>query len=149
MKQCPKCGRKAAAYATKCKYCDARLPESSESMRQPQLQAIKCPSCGGPVNYSGGSQISKCAYCGCSMIIPGKITSQDKPEAQLPAEPTTLSSQVEKIVQGGNSATAIKLLRDQAFLRLQEAERVVEIITTGEYGDLAALILSAQKGKIN
>jgi uncharacterized Zn finger protein (UPF0148 family) len=64
---CPKCGTKTSLAASG----DAgqKNQESRPVIAPPEIQAIKCPSCGAPLKPELGEMIITCEYCGASVTL--------------------------------------------------------------------------------
>ncbi|MEO6063888.1 MAG: ribosomal protein L7/L12 [Thermoflexales bacterium] len=86
---------------------------------------IKCPNCGGPAKYDGGSDINlTCEYCGSTIIVPERMRPAG---AQRPAVlNATQIEEVNRLVGEGQSIQAIKLVREWTGLGLAEAKRLVD-----------------------
>ena len=88
---------------------------------------IKCPNCGGPARFDGGSNFNlTCEYCGSTIVVPEEMR-----QASLGAQSATVlnSTQIEEVtrlVGEGQTIEAIKLVRGWTGLGLAESKRLVE-----------------------
>ena len=66
---CPKCGNKVSSSGATA--TQSATPKSSERpvIAAPEIQALKCPSCGAPLKPAMGEMIITCEYCGASVTL--------------------------------------------------------------------------------
>ena len=138
MQKCPNCGRDLPTHVTHCKYCETRLPSPVAG----SLLTLLCPTCNGSLSPRVGETIVRCPYCGNTVLIPATLWAK---EEEQPLEPPTLSAQVEALVRQGREDKAVQLLRDEGLLPREEAETIVAQIVTGQYADVADLIVQARR----
>ena len=146
MKKCPHCNKEIPDYAKKCKYCDKEIP-AYEPAGGGTTTALLCPTCGGSMSYDGTSARAVCAHCGNQVVVP----SREKPgEDTVPLEEQNLplSETVERLVREGSHDRAVALLRRNLSIQQDDAERVVAIIESGEYGDAKQLFQEAMQGRL-
>jgi DNA-directed RNA polymerase subunit RPC12/RpoP len=148
MQPCPHCGQLLLESATLCKYCETRLPPQRQANHPlSPTQSFQCPSCGSPLDYDGTGKTIRCPACGNSVLVPQELwQSAEPPPATTLTEPPKLSDEVKVLVLNGEPDRAIQFLRDQLFLRREDAAEVVARIESGQYGNLSELIHQAQRG---
>ena len=146
MKKCPHCEKEVPDYARKCKYCDHAIPVFEPAGgTAPSL--MTCPSCGGGLEYDTSSSRAHCPHCGNQVVMTGREipVKEEKPveERNLP-----LSETIEQLVNEGQRERAVTLLRQNLSIQTVDAERVVEIMESGEYGDATRLFQDAMQGRL-
>jgi DNA-directed RNA polymerase subunit RPC12/RpoP len=147
MKTCPECGKNVPDHATTCKYCGHEIPESPQMTTTPSSvpdsnspYALQCPACGAALSYTEENAPVKCPYCGNAVVLPHTAD-----QARQPATGPTLSQKVEQLLAAGRTTDAIRLLRDEAFLQVSEAESLIDRIEAGHSGSVRDMILKAQR----
>ncbi len=96
-------------------------------------QPFKCPSCGGPLDYDGGSITVRCPFCTNSVIVPEELRA-GPPHGSSPApwhEQISKLAQIGQMVRAGNKIAAIKLYREAFGTGLKEAKDAVENLAAG------------------
>jgi LSD1 subclass zinc finger protein len=96
-------------------------------------QPFKCPSCGGPLDYDGGSITIRCPFCTNSVIVPEELrTSAAHHHAPTGwHEQVSKLAQIGQLVRAGNKIAAIKLYRETFGVGLKEAKDAVESLAAG------------------
>lgn len=98
------------------------------------LKALKCPSCGGPLDMpSGGARSIRCPYCGTTLHVGDEL--RDKPQAAVFSHLNTQVQSIRKLgelVRSGKKIEAIKVYREAFGVSLQEAKEAVDHLAAGE-----------------
>jgi predicted RNA-binding Zn-ribbon protein involved in translation (DUF1610 family) len=146
MKSCPNCGKDITDYAKKCKYCDYDIPTYEPVGGQDPI-ILSCPACGGGLNFDAISSTAECSHCGSKVVVPSRLRPLEE-GVRLDKRTIPLSEQVEQLVKNNKLTQAVELLRSNLSLLKGNAERVVAIIESGEYGDAKQLLIDALYGKL-
>ncbi|MEK7327783.1 MAG: hypothetical protein AAB217_21265 [Chloroflexota bacterium] len=83
------------------------------------LKEFKCPTCGAPLDYKGGPDLTiNCSFCGTPVIVPPELRTGPivEPPAPTSAAPLTVGqrpefAEIERLVREGKKIEAIKLFR--------------------------------------
>jgi DNA-directed RNA polymerase subunit RPC12/RpoP len=143
MQKCPQCGKRLPDYARKCKYCDADLPAPQPKAAPAGLKVFECPGCGAPLDYRGAGTTLECPYCRNSVIVPPELRPPEQPEEDDSPQDESMIAQVIYCVQAEQHDQAVELLCNRGSLGREEAEELVNRLSTGQDGDPAALIIEA------
>ncbi len=103
-------------------------------------QPFNCPTCGAPLNYKGGPDLTiNCSFCGTPVIVPPELRTGPmvEPPAPTSAAPLTVSqrpefAEIERLARAGNKIEAIKLFRRLTGAGLKEAKGVIDKMDRGE-----------------
>ncbi len=103
------------------------------------VQTTECPNCGAAIDFRGG-QTATCPYCHSHLTqansaVKAASASGDDADLQLDWPGVDVGEILEFIVEG-NKLDAIKSLRKQTGLDLQDAQTLVEALERGEAPDL-------------
>jgi hypothetical protein len=100
----------------------------------PQLQVLRCPSCGANLTYAQGSGPTiTCQFCGTNVVLPAEASAPASREAgQLPGGlPPDKVAQIRQFMRAGKKLEAIKLYRQLTNVGLDEAKAAVERLLYG------------------
>ncbi len=103
---CPKCGVQLPDGAAFCFRCGTAIPGASGTAPAvapaapsggPELapsgtQALKCPSCGGPLHPAFGEMVITCDYCGSSVTLGGAGWKEINKHTMLPLKVADLQA---------------------------------------------------------
>ncbi len=136
-----------ADYAARCKYCDYEITRYAP-VETAGTAALLCPTCGGSLPFDGMSPTAVCPHCGNAVAVPSRAVP--RAEAAIPPdeEDLPLSEQVEHLLRDGRPDRAIPLLRRHLSIQEADAERIVAIMESGNYGDAKRLFDDAMHGKL-
>ena len=103
------------------------------------VQTTECPNCGASIDF-GSNQATTCPYCHSHLTMgnspsPASGASASDPDLQLNWPGVDVGEILEFIVEG-NKPDAIKSLRRQTGLNLQDAQTLVDALERGEAPDL-------------
>ncbi len=104
---CPKCGAQLPDDATYCMKCGTNVKEAVEKnakaaedvLAPTEAKALKCPSCGAPINPQFGEMVITCAYCGTTITLGNAGWKNIAKQTMLPISLST-SDQVVTRVRG-------------------------------------------------
>jgi hypothetical protein len=133
---CPKCGTQLPDGAQFCYKCGNRLPtaagggpgatappppaaaSSAPSIAPAGVQAMKCPSCGGPIHPAFGEMVITCDYCGSSVTLGGGGWKEISKHTMLPL----------KVTDRNQALAAVRGAVDVGFLHRKtfEESKIVE-----------------------
>ncbi|OWP56044.1 MAG: hypothetical protein B2I17_08720 [Thermoplasmatales archaeon B_DKE] len=68
---CPKCGNKVGSLTSNGNAAQGATAKNNDRpvIASPDIQALKCPSCGAPLKPELGEMIITCEYCGASITL--------------------------------------------------------------------------------
>lgn len=119
-------------------------------------QPFNCPTCGAPLDYKGGSDLTiNCSFCGTPVIVPPELRTGPivEPPAPISAAPLTVSqrpefAEIERLVRAGNKIEAIKLFRQLTGAGLKESKDVIDKLAEGDTGTAANYAATADQFEI-
>jgi ribosomal protein L7/L12 len=119
-------------------------------------QPFNCPTCGAPLNYKGGPDLTiNCSFCGTPVIVPPELRTGPivEPPAPTSAAPLTVSqrpefAEIERLVRAGKKIDAIKLFRGLTGAGLKEAKDAIDKIDRGDASAAANYAAAAGALKI-
>lgn len=119
-------------------------------------QPFNCPTCGAPLNYKGGPDLTiNCSFCGTPVIVPPELRTGPivEPPAPISATPQTVGqrpefAEIERLVRAGNKIEAIKLFRQLTGAGLKEAKDVIDKLAEGDTGTAANYAATADRFEI-
>ncbi len=108
-------------------------------------QPFNCPTCGAPLNYKGGPDLTtNCSFCGTPVIVPPELRTGPivEPPAPISATPQTAGqrpefAEIEQLVREGKKIEAIKLFRGLTGAGLKEAKDVIDRMDRGDVSTAA------------
>jgi len=120
-------------------------------------EIFNCPTCGGPLEYAQGAEITiRCPYCHNTVIVPDELRSslgsggtistgdRSKPLAlAVPSiDPQKVEQEIRELLAARQKINAIKVYRQVTGAGLKDAKEAVEAIEAG--GKLDASRLTTQ-----
>ncbi|MEK7784523.1 MAG: ribosomal protein L7/L12, partial [Chloroflexota bacterium] len=104
------------------------------------LKEFKCPTCGAPLDYKGGPDLTiNCSFCGTPVIVPPELRTGPivEPPAPTSAAPLTVGqrpefAEIERLVREGKKIEAIKLFRQLTGAGLKESKDVIDRLDRGD-----------------
>jgi hypothetical protein len=128
---CTKCGTQLPDGAQFCYKCGTRMPgaagaggggaaapapaaaaSASPTVAPAGVQAMKCPSCGGPIHPAFGEMVITCEYCGSSVSLGGAGWKEISKHTMLAL----------KVADAGQALAAIRSSMDTGFLHRHDFE---------------------------
>lgn len=110
-------------------------------------KTFNCPSCGAPLDYDGGADLTiRCPFCSSAVIVPPELRTASAAEPPSPpaadSETRTVSqmpqwAEIARLVKDGNKIEAIKLFRSLTGAGLSESRDAVEKIAGGRAFEVA------------
>src|SRR5256885_5060047 len=98
--------------------------------------SFECPSCGGPLDYNGGAELTiRCPFCSNSVIVPEELRAM--PAATQADFFSNLRgnapkfAELARLVRANRQIEAIKLYREIFGVGLREAKEAVERMAAG------------------
>ncbi len=135
MVYCPKCGTQLPDGAKFCFKCGSQLPgstggaapaaasapaptSSAPTIAPAGAEAMKCPSCGGPIHPAFGEMVITCDYCGSSVTLGGGGWKEISKHTMLPL----------KVLDPAQAIAAVQASLDVGFLHrhIFEESKVLE-----------------------
>ncbi len=99
------------------------------------VEEMQCPNCGAPIDF-GGSNTATCSFCNSHLTLTSSGVQAASALNDLVASsanpPGVDADRIRQLVEQGQKIEAIKLVRQQTDLGLQEAKAAVEAIERGE-----------------
>jgi hypothetical protein len=98
------------------------------------IEALKCPTCGGPVRVRAGESLTICLYCNGAL----KIARPESGAAAVEVDPTIPGETIDRIkdlIVRGRRADAVALYRDAARCEPAAAEAAIETYVRSAVAD--------------
>jgi ribosomal protein L7/L12/outer membrane protein assembly factor BamB len=115
-------------------------------------KTFNCPSCGAPLDYDGGDDLTiRCPFCNSSVIVPAELRTEtaETPASLPPVDPLTNTlghlkefGEIASLVQAGNKIEAVKLYRQITGAGLREAKDAIDLIAAGKMREVANYTIS-------
>jgi ribosomal protein L7/L12 len=103
------------------------------------IKDMECPNCGAPVHFGDGTR-AMCSFCKSQVYLSSDGVKAESKLNDLLAQPPVARGvdydHVRQLVNDGKKLEAVKYVREQTDLSLQEAKAAVEAIARGETPNL-------------
>lgn len=103
--------------------------------REMPVEDMQCPNCGAPIDFKGGT-MATCSFCNSRLTLTNGGVQAASTLNELLANPLNVPGvdvdHIRQLAEQGKKIEAIKLVRQQTDLGLQEAKTAVEALERGE-----------------